>query len=358
MADFSEIIRSPELLIGTLIQLFKHEGKTTETEVLMNAEVNLEETNYDNWNGGTYTFRLNLQVPIPLYAKLGKGRKAAESSIYEKAQAILRAYPNDYIGSVLINPQLQGIAGDSKGNACEISDKKLVQEIESQRNLMISVSTGGPKIAVVNEEYRQRRDLIGQGLKERHLPDPNPYKDLWDWYGKWSSGDLPSWQSRRQYIAELYASLTDRLIHGPAGRGADIFEEPTGWARIDRSIGEARVRLAEAETEEQYQAIGLLCRETLISLAQIVFDPTVHKTIDEVKPSETDAKRMLEAYLNHEFRGETNEVARRHAKAALALADKLVHKRTATFRDAALCAEATTTVINIVAIVSGRRDPK
>jgi hypothetical protein len=35
----------------------------------------------------------------------------------------------------------------------------------------------------------------------------------------------------------------------------------------------------------------------------------------------------------------------------------LQHKRTATFRHAALCAEATVAVINLVAIVSGQRDP-
>jgi hypothetical protein len=35
----------------------------------------------------------------------------------------------------------------------------------------------------------------------------------------------------------------------------------------------------------------------------------------------------------------------------------LQHKRTADFRHAALCAEATAAVINLVAIVSGQRDP-
>jgi hypothetical protein len=35
----------------------------------------------------------------------------------------------------------------------------------------------------------------------------------------------------------------------------------------------------------------------------------------------------------------------------------LQHKRTASFRDAALCSEATTSVVNLIAIIAGRRDP-
>lgn len=73
-------------------------------------------------------------------------------------------------------------------------------------------------------------------------------------------------------------------------------------------------------------------------------------------PSETDAKRMLDSYIATELAGGPNEGLRRHAKAALSLANDLQHSRTADYRQAALCAEASTSVVNIVAIISGRRD--
>jgi hypothetical protein len=66
---------------------------------------------------------------------------------------------------------------------------------------------------------------------------------------------------------------------------------------------------------------------------------------------------MLEAYLATELAGGENKVARQHARAALDLANELQHKRTATFREAALCSEATAAVINLIAIMSGQRDP-
>ena len=66
---------------------------------------------------------------------------------------------------------------------------------------------------------------------------------------------------------------------------------------------------------------------------------------------------MLDSYLAAELSGATNEGIRRHAKAALALANDLQHRRTATYREAALCAEATMSLVNLIAIISGRRDP-
>lgn len=59
-----------------------------------------------------------------------------------------------------------------------------------------------------------------------------------------------------------------------------------------------------------------------------------------------------------ELAGGANEETRKHARSALDLANVLQHRRTASFRDAALCVEASTTVVNVVAIVAGRRDPQ
>lgn len=134
----------------------------------------------------------------------------------------------------------------------------------------------------------------------------------------------------------------------------DMAKQVPEWVRVDRTIDEARNRLEQSSTEEQFQAIGLLCREALISLAQIVYDPTVHTSSDDVTPSRTDAKRMLEAYIGCELGGRANEAARRHAKAVLDLANELQHKRTASFRDAAFCVEATSAVVNLVALISER----
>lgn len=236
-----------------------------------------------------------------------------------------------------------------------MTDDELIAEIEAQRSLMIAVATGGPKIERANNEYVQRRRRIASELRRRGLKDPNPHSDLWAWYGRWSAGDMPSWNSRRVHARSMYEPLIDQIQTGSEQREMPE-PEPTGWPRVDRCVYEIRRQLERSENEEQFQAVGLLCREVLISVAQEVFDPLRHPTEDGAYPSQTDAKRMLDAYIGAALGGGSNEGARRHAKAALALADELQHRRTAAFRQAALCVEATISLVNIVSILSGRRD--
>lgn len=235
-------------------------------------------------------------------------------------------------------------------------EKELISEIERLRDMLVAVATGGPRIDAVNDSYRELFTSVDAALRDRSIDNAIPYPDLWDWYGRWKSGDLPSYQSRRQFISELVNPLIAQVRQHAAGKPTTIVE-PTGWPRVDRTMGEVRRRLAEADSEEQFQAVGLLCREVLISLAQAVHDPKQHPPIDDKIPSETDAKRMLEAYIAVSLAGSSHEVARRHARAAYDLAVDLQHRRTAIFRQAAMCVEATSSVVNVIAIASGQRDP-
>lgn len=238
-----------------------------------------------------------------------------------------------------------------------MTDSELVSALERLRSLMISVATGGPRIEKVNSDYLSLHTEIDEALRERGIKNLNTYADLWEWYGRWSGGDLPSYQSRRTFISEIFTPLIAQVRTAATGI-RPIESEPTGWAKVDRTLDEIRRRLAEAVLEEQFQAVGLLCREALISLAEAVYIPAKHPSIDGKTPSSTDAKRRLEAYFAAEFAGGANDEARKHARAAVDLAVQLQHRRTAGFRQAALCAEATASVINVVAIVSGKRDPR
>ena len=54
----------------------------------------------------------------------------------------------------------------------------------------------------------------------------------------------------------------------------------TDWSKVEHSLEKANEQLEQASTEEQYQTVGLLCRETLISLAQVVYNPDKHTIMD------------------------------------------------------------------------------
>lgn len=227
----------------------------------------------------------------------------------------------------------------------------LLAELFIQRATMISVATGGDRIQDVDDYYRARNVRIRQSNPGGIIYD-NPYESLWDWYNYWRV-NISTYRGRRDHIRKMFAQAIESVSQRSALPVS--LREPTGWERVDRTLAKARVQLQGAAAEEDCQAIGLLCREVIISLAQAVYDPAIHAAPDGVKPSITDANRMLEAFVAHQFPGESSKEVRAHARASLALALNLQHRRTATPQLAALCVEATSSTVAVVAIISEKR---
>ncbi len=161
-----------------------------------------------------------------------------------------------------------------------------------------------------------------------------------------------------KYVSDLYGPVMDAVTAVKLGKKDVVIAEPTGWSRVDRGLDKIRSGIESGKNEEDFQVVGLYCREMLISLAQEVFDPAVHGVEAVELPSQTDAFRMLELYFQTELEGGSNEVLRNYAKATIKLANQMVHKRTANYRDALLCGEAARSAVNVIAIISGRRDKK
>lgn len=113
-------------------------------------------------------------------------------------------------------------------------------------------------------------------------------------------------------------------------------------------------RLSIADTEEKCQAIGMIGRETLITVAQQVFIADKHPTLDGVEASRTDAKRMLEAFLNYELK-DCSAQARKFARSAVDFANQLTHDRNATSRDAEMCVVAVTSVAALIKAIDATK---
>ena len=99
--------------------------------------------------------------------------------------------------------------------------------------------------------------------------------------------------------------------------------------------------------------MGLLCREIIISLGQLVYNKDVYEAVDsQNKPiGKTDGFRMLEAYFTYKLHGTHFEEYRAYAKTTNKLANALTHKRNATKKDMMLSVSATTALVNIVGIL-------
>jgi hypothetical protein len=148
-------------------------------------------------------------------------------------------------------------------------------------------------------------------------------------------------------VPKLYQPLIN-TIEKSTEDSVNAEYEPTGWDRVDRTIYEMKKRLITSTTEEQFQAIGILGRETIITIAQQVYSKDLHKTEDGIEPSDTDAKRMLDAYLSLELAGSSNERTRKFARSSVDMANHLTHDRMATKRDASMCLISVTSVANLI----------
>lgn len=158
--------------------------------------------------------------------------------------------------------------------------------------------------------------------------------------------ELPLFENNKA-AAELRKTLIERYSSFSVMPVFDQNVEPTGWERVDRSIEEMKSRLKAADTEEKYQAIGMLGRETFISIAQQVFNKENHPSVDGTDIGPADAKRMLEAFISFELTGESEKVVK-HVKSAIDMTNQLTHDRNATKRAAGICVLAVSSIANLM----------
>jgi hypothetical protein len=115
---------------------------------------------------------------------------------------------------------------------------RLRSDIDAEIDMLMGVATHEVNIRDANDEYKQRRRRIRSELRELTIDDPNPWSDLWAWYGHYSrDSNLSSYQARRMFLLETYQPLRDAL-DGLEGRrlGTGIIVGPTGWTDVDRQV--------------------------------------------------------------------------------------------------------------------------
>ena len=220
---------------------------------------------------------------------------------------------------------------------------------------MISVATGGNRIQDEEERYKGLHLQTQRNCKKLNLTYNNTFSSLWDWYGKWKA-DFATYQERREYIRDLFAPTLAYFEEMGNNNPIETIVELNDWDRIKRTVTKIKRDSDLAKNEEDFQSIGLLCREVIISLAQAVFIPWLHGDKDEkgVSISETDAVRMIGNYLNYSLSGSSNEELRSYAKNTNKLANMLTHKRNATKKDMLLAVSATISLINFIGIMEGK----
>ncbi|MDR2577789.1 MAG: hypothetical protein LBC70_03120 [Chitinispirillales bacterium] len=337
-----------KLVLSTAKELLKAQNKNNIASILNNANVSAIQTDYDNWNGGINFYTVYVDVDVTEFVKLEL--TSVEEEIVETLNTVTRFAENEVFSKAIISPQL---SSKTDWSLVDFSKEELLKRVDYLKNTMIAVSTGGPQIQTVEREYKQTYSIVNSQLKKLDIENPNHYESLWSWYSKWSA-DFRSYRERRDYINEIYKQLITILSEAEDARIVDVNINLSSWDKIRRSIIEIKRREKQAQNEEQYQALGMLCRELIITLAQTVYNPEKHKPIDGTEISKTDAQRMLESYIQVILAGNKSEELRAYAKTTNKLANALTHKRTATKKEMMLCTTATLALINFIGVLEDK----
>jgi hypothetical protein len=100
-----DIAADPELYLATACDMLLAEGMNEAADILRKSTPRIDETGYDNWNGGTAIWTIYLLIEPAEYARLGTKREGLEEQISARLNPILEQYTSDWFG-VKIAPRI------------------------------------------------------------------------------------------------------------------------------------------------------------------------------------------------------------------------------------------------------------
>lgn len=124
--------------------------------------------------------------------------------------------------------------------------------------------------------------------------------------------------------------------------------------KVSRHIQEMRFILRTAVAEGDYHNIVLISLDTFDALAEAAFDAGEDMTINGKPLSEMDAATRIKALLEQELKGDTNKETLAYARAALKLALSLQKTSNFDHRTAAVCVEATASLVNLISVLTSK----
>lgn len=145
-------------------------------------------------------------------------------------------------------------------------------------------------------------------------------------------------------VFSFHVGIMLRLLSDKASEPGNIVDYIAKGAELSTNIRRklelATEKLVEAVEIEEIQAIGVMCRETLLELIENVFSLEYLKKGQEL-PKKADFKGRSEISLGFLLPGSNNKEFRKHLKnlinGAWDISNNLTHSTTRTIQDASIC---------------------
>lgn len=235
--------------------------------------------------------------------------------------------------------------------ANELGRYSVERDAHSERDVANYVN-GQTKDETVLHVERVKREVVLGDVYE--IWDVTTDKDRW-----WVITNLMNLYSQKyfpslDYTISFHIGLMARLRSRPSAINPD---EPTPFDEVIRRADQANERLDAAIEVEDYQAIGMLLRESLISLVYAM-RRRVKLTDDFEKPQDANFIGWCDILMNVLCSGGSNKELRQHlkntAKEAWQLANWLTHTRSARKTAASIAMHSCQTVIgHFIQILEG-----
>jgi len=94
-----------KLLVHTVTEIVKADGDSDLAALLVNSHIIIEQTSYDNWNGGTYIYTAYLHIDVKTFISLKDKVESVEKALLDRFGVVTRHLNNEYIGIVTIVPK-------------------------------------------------------------------------------------------------------------------------------------------------------------------------------------------------------------------------------------------------------------
>jgi hypothetical protein len=231
-----------------------------------------------------------------------------------------------------------------------MTDTELIADIQRVQQIMLDVCTHDLRIRDAEQDYIRLREGIRIELAHRSIADPNRFDTCRAWYE--FRREMLRRGDDRSYVSDLYSATIQTIRETSAWQ---MFDGLTGWERADRELREIKRQLLRAQHPEQFQQIGLLCRELLVTVGLAIYCHERHGKGYSTPLTQSQSKGMLSNYVDVELSDLSKEFGSMVSEVVNA-ANKVVHVRTTSFREAALAAEAASAVAKMIAVIAGRRD--
>lgn len=95
-----------EALLATVEAMLAAEGMAEAAELLREADADVVETGYDNWNGGTHLYTVFLSINPASFGRLGAKRATLEEQITARVKLVYEQDDNSWFSAV-IRPRIQ-----------------------------------------------------------------------------------------------------------------------------------------------------------------------------------------------------------------------------------------------------------